>query len=120
MAATTTAKRVSRWIFKGSCSSVIAWKLGQPELEISVPIAGSLSLWGTCHIGADRLDILRACLWRFYVTGRLTSLSARLPTSSGVNWADAPSALWQKTKNLAFRSSPLLRVKDACAEATLF
>jgi hypothetical protein len=68
MAATTTAKSVSRWILNGSRSSIIAWELGQPEFEISVPIAGSLFRSGTCHIGSDGLDILRARLWQFCVT----------------------------------------------------
>ena len=68
MAATTTANRVSRWMLNGSRSSVIAWELGQLEWEVSVPMAGSLFLSGTCHIGSDGWDILRARLWQFCVT----------------------------------------------------
>jgi len=62
MAATTTAKRGSRWTRNGSCSCVITWELGQPASRISVPMAGSLFVSGTCPIGSGRFGILRACL----------------------------------------------------------
>ena len=79
MAATTTANRVSRWMLNGSRSSVIAWELGQLEWEVSVPMAGSLFLSGTCHIGSDGWDILRARLWQFCVTSAARPIAALSP-----------------------------------------